>query len=1358
LEENGRLREPPLGVLSSTARTFVQDGATTEFATQILGTTLGRTYARLLSTGSRVFYDNSRPSSSSQDPFLVFPTVHKFISPTSTHVQYQTAIAVPALPAVEELKPLSFNEIYEGPTETSQKPVTPTKESLVSVRKEFSVKRNTEVKPAKVKPDSGLPTFTVKNEFQPASPFVDEAEEPTTSREDDKRSRGPKGLFRGGVQIQNEFQKFDTVTYVGFADFTTTVGNTIIIFTPKTAAKNAGAVTSISGEATLRPEDGAMPVVTTVKTFMSHSPGMATKTVVGHSLDMQTSLPTFQPDLRTSKAYNPVYSDILAPSESSSLASEEVSPTEVLPTSPSRFATTTTQVYNPGDEPLGLVKSVGGTESFDGTTTLFTSFYYGTVIDGSYTQLVQTATNVVYPTVPVQDISPTTTAEASLEGVVEASAEVTTSEPDTTTEEGKTTPLESGTESGRIVKLEDPDVAMLSTSYTTRVIPNTLYKTFTYLTTFFIPEESGSTSTSIRSREVISEEIQYSTAVVPVGSDAESIVTTAVTELLQTYIPTSPEITTGRTTTEEQVTEQSQGTTFQQAETRPETTKPVPETTTPLSETTSQTSETNPLLEINSQTTPRLVDTTVQETNPPESTQTSAETKPLPETTPQPPQTTPKLVDTTLDTTPSPTTTEEPEKEVELIFKTLYTTYTYLTTFFQESATSVKSREVVVTNVLTSTFDNDFLVKASDPAVAGLFGKVDESEITPTSTMTEPPVTKFFDEDIFSSSSSTVDSENEVVATPQLKSEIPVFKTYTYYTTVFVDGETLVESRTEVLPADPTSTEAQLRTVLTEDNNVVPLSDQQVEAPTDVTTSKKRPAYDTIYRQKISLKPSSEAFTMPDSVASIQSSIDEAYNYDTTMSRDHRTAQASVDETSLPEADISRAREQELKKEALLAIGATRPEDEEVFETMITDITSSSSGGSVRTYEELEVDPNDQISSESNTEEIEPSFSPTLLLQTSYTTFTYFTTVYKGTSSDVISRLETVTNVVTETVKPTEIEAKLSPEEATLPITYFTTFTYWTTLYKGTKTMVTSREETVSNIVTPVLTVVPTTDNIEMTESTSLPTISTTVLITPTETPVEPTTFYTTYTYFTTSYVDNETIINSHLETETNIVTPTPSEVLPQTTLESSNPAESSESTPTAVQTPNLKPTGLISTIRTSEVNDGTTTLLNTDVYGTYIDGLYAQVLESSTEVVTSTVEPSSAQSIPENIQPTGIVSLNEGKIVDADGISTTFYTTKAVGTYIDQLYAQIIESTSSVQIDEERKTIALSEDPSTTVIGSKTYRTGLVRLIEGSIVKDHTTTFYESKVIGTLVDGRYAQIIESTSSFKIEMTSTPVT
>lgn len=51
---------PEVGLLTSTARTFIQEGITTEYATQVVGTTLdnGRLYAQYLKKSSRVLFEN----------------------------------------------------------------------------------------------------------------------------------------------------------------------------------------------------------------------------------------------------------------------------------------------------------------------------------------------------------------------------------------------------------------------------------------------------------------------------------------------------------------------------------------------------------------------------------------------------------------------------------------------------------------------------------------------------------------------------------------------------------------------------------------------------------------------------------------------------------------------------------------------------------------------------------------------------------------------------------------------------------------------------------------------------------------------------------------------------------------------------------------------------------------------------------------------------------------------------------------------------------------------------------------------------------------------------------------------------
>ena len=75
--------------------------------------------------------------------------------------------------------------------------------------------------------------------------------------------------------------------------------------------------------------------------------------------------------------------------------------------------------------------------------------------------------------------------------------------------------------------------------------------------------------------------------------------------------------------------------------------------------------------------------------------------------------------------------------------------------------------------------------------------------------------------------------------------------------------------------------------------------------------------------------------------------------------------------------------------------------------------------------------------------------------KTYYTTFTYFTTLFRNGSSYVTSNLETVANTASGTVAPTAVQPS---------ITFFTTFTYWTTSIDGDETVITSSEETKTDV------------------------------------------------------------------------------------------------------------------------------------------------------------------------------------------------------------------------------------------------------------------------------------------------------
>ncbi|KAG8236192.1 hypothetical protein J437_LFUL016288, partial [Ladona fulva] len=1346
-------------------------------------------------------------------------------------------------------------------------------ENLLKARKvETETEKSPLIRPSKVH-RVNLPTFTVgqdgirEDEGKVVVRVDQNVEARVGPRKDyrtlSNRQRLGKSLPFRGFQVIHEKEDLvnaesggslpvPTITYFGFAEFTTTAHGTVIVFQPRTKEATASTasyspkVTAVSAyrqssSAIQESKDGIssesskQKVATGVKTFYSHTPGMVTRTVTGHSLSMQTSLPTIlvEPVLGlsvngreksgrkdddaelvypTSDAPEEIYEEEELEQTQSTTESLTTSTTftenahgrpfsvdlessivpmessQVGPQSDHVFSSTapTEPLQSSGvtesteSLPVGIIRSIEGTRALDGTTTFFTSLIYGTYINGNYKKVIQTTSSVLkpgessdipttFPTVDERVTAEETTTEFS-EPTIGDTSEGTyvtkemvedTTLPSMTTEDDVMSTIPMGTteendlanevETGRKVNnrpeeqniiSDDADKEMISalgkgapslsvdeqeTSYIYSVIPTTVYQTFTYFTTFYIPSD-GTTSTSIRSREVIASDLSLLT--------------------IRQIAPTA----TAETTTQSQ------------APTTPMTVEETPEL-------------------------PRVETTTIE----------------TPITTTSP------IRDESVEDEGN-----EQSEEIELIFKTLYTTYTYLTTFFHDTTTSVSSREVVITNVLTSTLNSVTL--ATEPALAGLVRDYDSSATvtTPSSSVEEQdeeddesvptrptsvgvgrPTTQFFSEDTLSSTPTAPLLITPTIANAKPNSVIPkgafrtFYTTYTYFTTVFVDGETELTSRTEVY------------------TNIIPPSGYIEPTSTAESIMKESPA---------TLVPSIQAEAELESQVRPSISISHPERYSSTIM--HRSGIKKVEEVTISDVTTEPITEIRPIEHDSISISSEnheekeKPTSEENHETdSITntmpksDITLSSSKSNedgkpktttekyfgVTKFEEvgepekLVSEEDDQESSESNTEVVLPLPLPSptatqlpetsILVQTTFTTFTYFTTLYRGGTSEVVSRLETVTNIMTVTIDPTSVlndkilstdAISIKPtltepvqelettdvDESIYPITYFTTFTYWTTAYKGGSTIVNSREETVSNVVTPTGRP-PITREIEhihattSTETSSSATLeaskeietakslseSTTISPSPSVVSTPPlTTFYTTYTYFTTSYVGDSTIVNSRLETVTNVEA---GDTQTARAIGTSPPSVQQIITPTSVASLS---TGLLSTIRTSSVGDDKrTTLYSTDVYGTYIDGLYAKVLESSTKVLEEPVTSTISELPKVNLQPTGIVSLNAGSIVDADGTATTYYSTMAIGTFIGNLYAQVVESTSSIVLNTEKTDVPLSSD---------SQKTGLVRLIKGSIVKGESTTHYESRVVGTVIDGRYAQIIESTSSF----------
>jgi len=586
------------------------------------------------------------------------------------------------------------------------------------------------------------------------------------------------------------------------------------------------------------------------------------------------------------------------------------------------------------------------------------------------------------------------------------------------------------------------------------------------------------------------------------------------------------------------------------------------------------------------------------------------------------------------DALEEPESSTEPESSLQEVgddqltemVTTLFTTYTYFTTFFDDQTTILSSHEEVVSNVLTVTEglrvdDVTAVLSAEATETAELDAKMPSGDVLESSI-----------ESTSNDEPSPVDDVGGIVKT--------FFTTFTFFTTALEGESTVINSRIEVL--------------------------------SNVVTSKLSDSDQALWESLRLREDSSSVVDQPaeEVVADI---VEEA------------PVAEIVEET--PVADIEPSAPAE-------DIEPSPPAEEE---TPVVPVESSSSDAFPKTF---------------------------------YTTFTYFTTFFTEGTSQVVSREETITNVISSS--EALLESSLTPILSVYPVTYYTTFTYRTTSYSLGETFVNTREETISNVVTPGV------DAPTEVEPTA------TLDIEPTRAALQPTTFYTTFTYFTTTFDGETSVVSSSMETVTNVVSETPSIEPSIVVADSSTTARAiGESVPhqllvaLADDAPadEIGHIGLLSTIRSTQVNQGITTLFTTDILGTLINGQYAKILESSSEVLGP--KPSIVAALPVPLKsPTGVLSVNVASTYNVDHPTTTVVTSRAIGTYVGELYAQLIETTTRFQVDS-----------SLTAPADEPFRTGLIRVTTGQIVKDSLTTAYQTRVIGTFLNGLYAEILESTSS-----------
>ncbi|XP_067614196.1 uncharacterized protein [Eurosta solidaginis] len=558
------------------------------------------------------------------------------------------------------------------------------------------------------------------------------------------------------------------------------------------------------------------------------------------------------------------------------------------------------------------------------------------------------------------------------------------------------------------------------------------------------------------------------------------------------------------------------------------------------------------------------------------------------------------------------------DEDIELLYKTLFTTYTYLTTFFNdENRTSIATHTELFTNIITSTLysnsegislpttiielstlENVYLEKDLKNIITEekVFQKKSENKekfILPTGL---GGMFRVRENNNALSTENNIDGKSNVIISLYDRKSIQTYlTTYTYYTTVFVNDVIKIMSRTEVY----SNYDAVVLTprVVINDNE-----------PTNKIHIKISPRIRGRVEKNNEFKQDSPTLL---SNGMLNKSDKSFLNITNTKNKrlpwfipTTATYTKTVFDTSYPKFT---------NKEAITPN----------IERAITNL-------------KLHID---QISSKSNTDEIK-SLS-TLLLHTSFTTFTYYTTMYSKDMTNIARRLETITNIVSETLQANKIK---SMKEAPLLITFFTTFTYWTKLSKNGEVATLSREETISTTGIPFSTIdclasacddhvkksignanITASESDKITKMSTFSSLSVPVIdfygdaiIPITTNGLELITFYTTFTYYTTSYDFDKTIIHSHYEIMTNIITTT------LTSAIGSEPVICNETNFENFNSKILSPNNSLSSHLSKMglqrlIGSGFQTSYHPEVLATYIENSYPQITATTSTLAFET-------------------------------------------------------------------------------------------------------------------------------------------
>ena len=383
-----------------------------------------------------------------------------------------------------------------------------------------------------------------------------------------------------------------------------------------------------------------------------------------------------------------------------------------------------------------------------------------------------------------------------------------------------------------------------------------------------------------------------------------------------------------------------------------------------------------------------------------------------------------EITESPLDLLPS----IDPSADVELVFKTLYTTFTYFTTFYKESTTRVKSRLEIISNVNTLTN----ILKSTDLPAISISCELDSSCLfaSDASGFVGRPNTRLFEQPrsqdgkpvSFNIIDDTIEGDR-----PR-GSKIPnyFYTTYTYFKTITVDGTASVQTSTDIY--SNTNTEAINIGVVTPVTEILPTSSAKITLITDASNSPSKSSISAFPVRRLE-------------VSSIK---------DRQLQRELTTPE-TTDETTTNSLIDTRPTEESVFTIDAIEVSTVQTETTKNDGEDDTDSITTETPGLTEEVTEVST----TATTESSEQELDAE-SIIVAPRTVYTTYTYLTTLFKGSTTTVMSNLETVTNIVTDgIIQPTLIEES---------VTFYTTFTYWTTSVDGSETIITSSEETLTNI------------------------------------------------------------------------------------------------------------------------------------------------------------------------------------------------------------------------------------------------------------------------------------------------------